>query len=543
MSKRSKPEAEGKENSRSERRALLIHPLLFALWSVLFIYVKNQEFLPFSQVWAPMLLLLGSALILLLLFAGILRNWMKAGAIVSLLVLLFFSYGHVYYLLWETRATYAPTTESLSLMIAWAVIFAGGSAIVFRIKNHWQEITRALNVASLTLIVISASSIGIYEFREHSLRRGITAETLKIPQTESPPVDMLPNLYYIVLDAYARADVLKDAYNYDNSEFLNSLTEMGFFVADESLANYTMTTLSLASSLNLSYLDDLTSLVGSRSRNGREIEHAIKESALVQFLEENGYSIVALPSGYHATNLRSSNAHPGSGRTWNELEMRLWCSTPIPWLAFRGSVFDPYVAHREKVLFSLSHIADTSRLTGPQFVFAHVLAPHGPFVFDEHGNPTEPRQPFDLRDQIRYDEQGQISEAYVQAYTSQLAFVSNKILSVLEDLVAQPSRPTIVILQSDHGPGSPLDKENPSSTHLRDKLAILSAYFLPEQDYASLYKEVTPVNTFRLILNQYFGTELELLEDRSYYSTRETPYQLVDVTDKARSGGASQPAE
>jgi hypothetical protein len=131
----------------------------------------------------------------------------------------------------------------------------------------------------------------------------------------------------------------------------------------------------------------------------------------------------------------------------------------------------------------------------------------------------------------------------VEGYTDQLAFISNRILSVLEDLRAQSSRPTIVILQSDHGPGSPLDEENPSAPHLGDKLAILNAYYLPEQDFTGLYKEITPVNTFRLIFNRYFGTELELLEDKSYYSTRRSPYLLVDVTDKIRSGKDSQPTE
>ncbi|NIW34896.1 hypothetical protein GWM83_05010, partial [Candidatus Bathyarchaeota archaeon] len=100
-----------------------------------------------------------------------------------------------------------------------------------------------------------------------------------------------------------------------------------------------------------------------------------------------------------------------------------------------------------------------------------------------------------------------------------------------------------MILQSDHGPGSPLDEENPTAPHLGDKLAILNAYYLPEQDFTGLYKEITPVNTFRLIFNRYFGTELELLEDKSYYSTRRSPYLLVDVTDKIRSGKDSQPTE
>jgi len=525
------------------KRTLVIHPFLFALWPVLFVYAENLEFIPFSQAWTTLLILLSSALILFLLFTAVLRNAMQAGAVLSLFLVLFFSFGHVYNMFWEERATYAATNESLILVIAWATLFASGSALVFRIKNRWQEITRILNVVPLTLVMISLFNIGVYELRERTSRLDAAIEFIEIAQAEPIPVDTLPNIYYIILDAYARADILKEAYSYDNSEFLDFLNEKGFFIADKSHANYAQTDLSLASSLNLSYLDDLTALVGSESRDRRPLEDAIQKNVVVRFLKEHGYTIVALASGHSPTDLRNSDVHIGSGRTWNALEIRLLCSTPITWLAIRGSVFDPYAAHRQKILYSLNHIAATARLPGPHFVFAHVLAPHGPFVFDEHGNEIEPPRQFDLRDEVQYDERGQITEEYVKGYTGQLAFINHKIESLLEDLLSQSTRPTIVILQSDHGPGSPLGWEDPNKAHLREKLAILNAYLLPGKDLASLYEEITPVNTFRLIFNQYFGTDLEQLEDVSYFSTWAHPYRFINVTDVIRSDGAPRPSE
>ena len=534
---------EGKEDNKPVRRALVMHPLLFALWPILFFYSRNLEYVPLSQAWTSSLVLVSITFILLLLFTAVLRNVMKAGAIVSLFLLLFFSYGHVYSLLWRDGASYAPTTGSLVLMIAWAMIFAGGSALVLRANGRWQEITRALNVVALTLVVISAFNIGVYEIGERISRRDVAIENLESWQAESLPVGTLPNIYYIVLDAYGRADTLEEVYNYDNSEFQDFLTEQGFYIAGESRANYAHTDLSLASSLNLNYLDDLASQVDSEARDRRPLEDLIQRSAVVQFLKEHGYTIVALPSGYSTTDLKSSDVHVSSGRTWNELEIRLLCSTPIPWLAIRGSVFDPYTAHRQKILYPLNHIADSSDLPGPQFVFSHILAPHGPFVFDEHGNEIDPQRQFDLRDGIQYDEQGQILDEFVQGYTGQLAFINSKIQPVIEDLIAQSSRPTIVILQSDHGPGAPFAFEDPGSDLLKERLAILNAYLLPGEVYDNLYQDITPVNTFRLIFNQYLGTDLEILKDESYYSTRARPYLFINVTDEVLSDGGSQPAE
>ena len=81
-----------------------------------------------------------------------------------------------------------------------------------------------------------------------------------------------------------------------------------------------------------------------------------------------------------------------------------------------------------------------------------------------------------------------------------------------------------------------LDWENPENTYFKERLAILNAVHLPGGDSTGLYDEMTPVNTFRLIFNRYFGTELELLEDESYFSLWDRPYEFIDVTEDVRSG-------
>ena len=63
-----------------------------------------------------------------------------------------------------------------------------------------------------------------------------------------------PDIYYIILDAYGRSDVLQTTYGIDNSVFLSQLQELGFYVAECSMSNYAQTELSLSSSLNLNYL-------------------------------------------------------------------------------------------------------------------------------------------------------------------------------------------------------------------------------------------------------------------------------------------------
>jgi hypothetical protein len=83
------------------------------------------------------------------------------------------------------------------------------------------------------------------------------------------------------------------------------------------------------------------------------------------------------------------------------------------------------------------------------------------------------------------------------------------------------------VIQGDHGPGSRLDWEVPERSDLRERMGILNAYYAPLAERA-LYPSITPVNSFRVVLNQYFGFDLPLLPDRSYLSSWRAPYRFVE---------------
>ena len=70
-----------------------------------------------------------------------------------------------------------------------------------------------------------------------------------------------------------------------------------------------------------------------------------------------------------------------------------------------------------------------------------------------------------------------------------------------------------------------------SDADLQEKMRILNAYYLPGVDRSALYESITPVNTFRLIFNLYFGSDLDRLEDISYAHDMNPRYRFFDVTD------------
>jgi hypothetical protein len=146
------------------KRTLVIHPFLLALFFVLYVYTQYEAHMALSQIWTSMLFLLGFTAVVLLLFLLILKDAKRAGMLLFLFLLLFFSFGIVHRALWGARAE-VPASANQILLIAWVVLFVGGVALIIRLRRGLDEITQVLNVMALVLVVYSAVDIVLYEFK------------------------------------------------------------------------------------------------------------------------------------------------------------------------------------------------------------------------------------------------------------------------------------------------------------------------------------------------------------------------------------------
>jgi hypothetical protein len=81
----------------------------------------------------------------------------------------------------------------------------------------------------------------------------------------------------------------------------------------------------------------------------------------------------------------------------------------------------------------------------------------------------------------------------------------------------------------------PLDWDSPANSCLWERTSILNAYYLPGDGKNKLYPSISPVNSFRIVLNTYFGAELPLLPDRTYFTSHRLEGQAIDITEKRSS--------
>ncbi len=446
----------------------------------------------------------------------LLGEWGRAALLATLLSIFFFSYGHVYALLKPVSAFGVLVARHRYLLSIWIVVLVGGWWVIKTLRQP-RPILPALNFFGLLLLLMPLVQITSFQVR-FWLAEGRLAEASSNEALLSSGTRSRPDIYYIILDAYTRDDTLLEVYSFDNAPFLRALEERGFFVARCSRSNYTRTSLSLSSSLNFDYLQQL-----SPRRDSAVIISLVKKSAIRRLLEERQYSIVTLDSGYYLTQWpdpevyfrypRGDDRLPGRTLGVNEFEL-IFIHTTAGMLLFESKIVidgDPLASPAEaarlerfdRVHFILDTLASVPELPGPKFVFAHIPSPHEPYVFRADGRfaPGQNGGP--------------------AGYRGQVSYLNDRILSIVDTILADSPAPPIIILQGDHG-----GVETQADYR---RLNILNAYFLPGIDRDVLYPSVTPVNTFRIILDSYFETQLGRLPDISYFSTPSEDFDFVEA--------------
>ena len=447
----------------------------------------------------------------------VVRGWHQATAVVTIGTALFFAYGHVEqaFVGQLSQLVLFPTAVALSATAAWTAVQVPGLAL--RSAPFLNLTTSILLIFQLTTLAGSTLDDAGRDLSSEPLTNVDTTSHLfehwpaSIPSTR-------PNIYYIILDGYGRHDALGE---FDNSDFLNELERRGFYVATEGTSNYRSSLHSLASSLNLAYLDDL----GSRSPTSkRDAVALVQNSALVTILKRLGYTYVHLESGQSINrgapraDLLVTFAPAGIGvsrpklpdqrtryidSTRNDAFLSAIAQTTalraLVGRSVRTSETSPYGWWApERALQMFDYLSSPIAASDPKFVFAHILKPHLPATFDRYGNMIV-GQGSDIGYSDTHD------PTVPDAYIGQLVFTNSLVLKAVDGILNNDDDP-IILIAGDHG-GPDGYPRHP----------ILAAFRLADGRSDSLYPSISSVNHFRFILDQYFTLGIGLMEDRAIW--------------------------
>lgn len=488
------------------------YPLVLATYPTLALLSTNIGQVKLGAGWRPLMFSVLFAALLFGLLTLILRNSYRAAFLSMFLMLLFFSYGHVHLLLVEKWEDLNFTPWLLAGWLILAILFCVWAT---RPRLLFKDSVLSLNVVAIGLVLTSLVQVssGLQKASVHTLgaKNAPVAKNLVLP--EDPP-----DVYYFILDSYGRDDLLKEAYGYDNSAFLDALRERGFYVAECSQSNYVRTEISLGSSLNMSYLQGLDPSFTPDSIKRRVLWDSLKHSAVRYNFETLGYKTVAFATGFAWNELNDADVFftPNSiSAGINEFEV-LFLQTTLARHVRQLGWFDPDQVmgqnFRDRTLNVFDRMDDIARMSEPTFAYVHLISPHPPFVFGPNGEPTYPP---DFWNENREYPPG----PYATGYQNQLTFLNKKVLEAMDTLIAESDTPPIIILQGDHGPWLQTKEK---------RMRIFNAYYLPGNN-EKLYSKITPVNTFRLIFDSYFGGNYGMLPDVSYFSPVPNLYDFSEI--------------
>lgn len=489
-----------------------------------------------SQAYRATLVALLGAGIALLLARLITGSWERGALLATVAILLFSSYGHIYGSL-ERLDLGLPIGRHRYLLPLWMLIFTAALLAIRRNKPAawWQSL--------LTAVALGALALPLFTIARETLLRSKAAPVLsaEAPMLQWPgDAQTKPDIYYIILDAYAREDVLRAVYDYDNHPFIEALRQRGFYVPDQAHANYAQTALSLGSSLNLDYIQTLFPGMSEEATSRSQLWEALQHSEVRRLLEGAGYTTVAFSTGLAGTDIQDADLYFSAGAVdrafslsgLSDFETMLIHTSAGILLSDAAillpNVFPdlsyPYNVHRARILNIFEHLPHVASLPEPTFTFAHVIAPHAPFVFDAEGRPRTPKEPFSLGFTLG-GEAPKDPQDYVHQYRDQLAYVNMLLLKAVDEILARSDTPPIILLQADHGPKSGLGR----LPYTSERMAIFAAYYLPPGVDPGLYPSLSPVNSFRLVFNSVFGTHYAQLPDISYYSEYRRPFHFTTI--------------
>lgn len=504
-------------------RWIYLHPLLLAVAPILFLVAYNPHEADLSSVLGVLaVMLVGSSVV----FAAarlLLGHWGRGSLLASVFVILFHAYGRVFDAVWSVefidKWKFESSRDLHGLLASVSALIVFGAYLRLRRPLNAEGVSKLLTTFGAVMALFSTFNIAQAALSvQPETEPAAAAKRAPILRVDSPDK---PDVYYIILDGYARQDVLKSFYRYDNRSFIKSLRDRGFYVADNSRSTYTQTFLSLTSTLEMEYMDQYYSVNAEEMDKRPAIYKRLTQHKVGKRFQSHGYQYVHFNTNFSAT---QSMKHADIAYSFRPPQLQ----TEFVSVLLRTTMLRPLEPDVASMyLYMMDKVKEVPTIKGPTFTFLHLLMPHNPYVFDKKGN---------IRNNIPLTLQMQEKTGGWRAkkeYIEQLRYLNRRILEIVDALIAKSKYPPVIILQSDHGSASSYrayDSTLRRAKSWHERTATLNAWYAPPAVQERLSDNMVSVNTFRILFSELFGDKLPELPRKVKFSWYSFPYRFLDVT-------------
>lgn len=483
---------------------------VFSMYPAAYIWGKNSKEIPVEHLLTFLLLcslgptILGTALNLAL------RNFQKSAALACLWSGFFLLYGHFYHML--QGFDFASRLWRHRYLMPVSLLLVMGC-------SHWLIRRRRLANVSPTLNFVAVLLLLMAVLPAIQSRPSVDTQRVQVERGASPG-QFKGDVVFVVLDEFPREDVFLDNFGVSLAGFSRELKELGFCVASDSFANYSRTIPSLASALNMRYLETPIGAILDQSHYDEWLSLIHKNEVVSEF-KKLGYRVEVLTNCAATERIEQADRYVRS-TVWNgELALSLKKGSILSAVhSFLGDGRpEGDIEHRQKteeLLYQLKNLKPSA----PTFYLVHILSPHAPFVFRSNGAWISAKE-LGGRDQ-----RGEPTlDAYRRWYPEQVQFVAKEIVTAIGQLISNYSNeetPPVILIVSDHGPQSHFMRDpkgewsKPSRVALQERMPNLIAVRA-----AGLKQEAVDglslVNLFSLIFSHCFQIKKPLHQNRTFF--------------------------
>jgi hypothetical protein len=499
-------------------------PLFLFLLPLFFIYSGYNELFGFlSWKFVGLNFAVITGIIFLLYFAGLFlfkRN--QSAAVYVFFVSLFaLTFGYLHdnlKLILNNSLVHSYAFLLPAIGIAFIITFF----ILKKSNRNFSDLYLFLNTLFVILLLSETPhSIKRYQLDKevHNLidfRKEVSQQY--VPKKQMPD-SLKPDIFFIVFDALASSKSIEQALGSNNNGLDAYLEQQGFYVAKSSESNYNFTIHSISTAFNMSYLPTWIAPVMNDPKAYFWGCASILDNSLTDILQKENYQIFQYqpiafnnkdwPYETYFQNLKDKHYYFKTlpGRIFRDI---FWNYKRVNFNFIQNQqtkIINKRSEQKKEYLNKTKELIQQScSLSGKhKFVYGHFMIPHDPYVLDSVGR-IKPALETIVKDKNKE----------VQAYMDQVLYANKIIEELVSHIKNNNKKNSVIIIAGDHG----------YKSFTKDKSGFafqnLHAFYFPDGKYETLYQSISPVNTFRAVLNKYYAAQLPYLKDSTIFVTNQS---------------------
>jgi hypothetical protein len=486
-----------------------VYLFLIPVFFVLHGYLENFGFIGVGESLLLMLTYGGVSALLYFIFLFFYKEHIKA-ALLSTYIMGFYLFFGAFHDFFKNHKI--PLHKYSIILPLFLVFLIFGLVYLKRIKKPFSRSTLFLNLLFAIYLTVDMSGI-VWKLFHPNPNRLSTYEFANASNYKVCAKCTKPDIYLLLFDEYASSLSLKQRFQYDNGNLDSFLIDRGFHIQGQSRSNYNFTPFSMASILNMSYLQGIKNPSACTLEDYAYCDNLVRDDEVIKYLSYQGYDIV----NYSVFDLAGNPSKveqtflPLKTKLITDRTLYKYLQKDIGWLLYSGKFKIKWLlektmfrhSNNNKTFVDLVKKESAIQSDKPRFVYAHFYMPHPPFFYDKNNNKRDVRTVYQQND-----------EKFYQAYLDYIPYTNEKAKELINTIQQNTNNSAVIIFLGDHG-----FRHTTNPADLSNYFQNQNAIYFPDRDYQSVYDSVSNVNEFRIIFNKLFNADFPLLKDSSIFLT------------------------